>query len=125
MIVLLDAHALLWWLADSGELTTQAARTVADPLNDVLVSSAVVWEVEIKRALGKLDAPDDLLDAIEAAGLGSLPITTADAQRAARLPLHHRDPFDRMLAAQARRLAAVVVSRDPIFERYEVDRVAA
>jgi PIN domain nuclease of toxin-antitoxin system len=125
MIIILDAHALLWWLTDSAELSDGARRTIADPLNDVLVSAATVWEIEIKRALGKLKAPIGLAAALDPQGLGSLPITLADAEAAGALPAHHRDPFDRMLVPQARRLDAAVVSRDAIFERYDVPRVVA
>ena len=125
MILLLDAHALLWWLADSAELATQARAAIADPLNDVLVSAATVWEIEIKRQLGKLKAPKSLADALEPAGLGDLPITTRDAERAARLPDHHRDPFDRMLVAQAQRLDAILVTRDDVFKRYGIESLRA
>jgi PIN domain nuclease of toxin-antitoxin system len=120
VILLLDANALLWWLADDPGLATDARAAIADPTTDVLVSAATVWEVGIKRGLGKLQAPDDLIDAIEASGFDGLPVTLADADRASRLPLHHRDPFDRMLVSQAARVQAVIVSRDPAFAPYEV-----
>jgi PIN domain nuclease of toxin-antitoxin system len=123
VILILDAHALLWWLSDSSELGPEARRAIADPLNEVLVSAATVWEIEIKRALRKLDAPAEVVEALEPAGMGSLPITLADARNAGALPPHHRDPFDRMLAAQASRLDAVVVSRDAVFESYGVVRL--
>jgi PIN domain nuclease of toxin-antitoxin system len=125
VILLLDAHALLWWLDDSRTLSSDARAAIADPQNDVLVSAASVWEIEIKRAIGKLEAPIGLVDVLEPAGLGSLPITLHDAEAAAQLPPHHRDPFDRMLVAQAKRLDAVIVSRDPVFADYEVDCLAA
>jgi PIN domain nuclease of toxin-antitoxin system len=125
VILLLDAHALLWWLDDSPELGVPARDAIADPLNDVLVSAATVWEIEIKRALGKLDAPEGLVDAIEATDLGALPISLRDAEIAARLPAHHRDPFDRMLVAQAQRLDAIVVTRDDVFGRYGVESLPA
>ena len=125
MILLLDTHALLWWLADDSALRADARAAIADPANDVLVSAASVWEIEIKRSLGKLSAPDGLIYAIETAGFGSLPIIAADAERAARLPAHHRDPFDRMLVAQARRLDAAIVTHDPAFAAYEVEVLAA
>jgi PIN domain nuclease of toxin-antitoxin system len=124
MILLLDAQALLWWFARDPRLGDAALAAIADPVNDVLVSAATIWELEIKRALGKLEAPDDLIGAIEATGFVGLPITGADAEYAGRLPLHHRDPFDRMLVAQAGRLAATIVSRDSAFDRYAVDRVS-
>lgn len=118
MILLLDAHALLWWLADDPVLAASARRSIADPANDVLVSAATVWEIEIKRHLGKLQAPAPLTDVLERAGFGGLPITAADAERAAGLPSHHRDPFDRMLVAQAVRLDATIVTRDEAFDSY-------
>lgn len=125
MILLLDAHALLWWLDDSPDLQHGAKAAMADPINEVLVSAATVWEIEIKRALGKLTAPTGLVDALEPAGFGSLPITLRDAEAAARLPDHHRDPFDRMLVAQAKRLMAIVVTRDEIFGKYGVESLRA
>ncbi len=125
MILLLDVHALLWWLADDPALSTGARSAIADPANDVLVSAATVWEIEIKRALGKLEAPRGLVAALEPAGFGSLPITAADAEVAGGLPPHHRDPFDRMLVAQAKRLDAIVLSRDASFGLYGVEVLAA
>jgi PIN domain nuclease of toxin-antitoxin system len=125
VILLLDAHAILWWLADDPILDRSAHAAIRDPANDVLVSAASVWEIEIKRAIGKLDAPDGLVDAIESAGFGSIPITLADAERAGRLPAHHRDPFDRMLVAQAGRLDAVIVTRDSAFGAYQVETLTA
>lgn len=79
-----------------------------------------IWELEIKRALGKLEAPSDLVATIQAESFSCLPVLGEDAARAGRLPLHHRDPFDRMLVAQATRLDAVIVSRDRAFDAYEV-----
>lgn len=125
MILLLDSHALLWWLGDDSTLAPPARASIADARNDVLVSTATIWELEIKRALGKLRVRDGLLDAIGAVGLTCLPILPDDATRAARLPLHHRDPFDRMLVAQAQRLDAMIVSRDRAFDAYEVDVLSA
>jgi PIN domain nuclease of toxin-antitoxin system len=125
VILLLDANALLWWLADDVGLATPAREAIADPATDVLVSAATVWEVGIKRELGKLRAPQDLIGAIDASGFEGLPITLADADRASQLPLHHRDPIDRMLVAQAARLDAVIVSRDLAFAPYEVNVLPA
>jgi len=125
MIVLLDAHALLWWLADDPTLSRQARSVIADPTNDVLVSAATIWEIQIKRAIGKLVAPDGVLAAIETAGFLGLPITLADADEAGRLAPHHRDPFDRMLVAQAQRLEAVIATRDTAFAAYDVESLPA
>ena len=118
MILLLDAHTVVWWIANDPTLSAEARAAIADAANDVLVSAATVWEIEIKRALGRLDSPDDLLERIDRAGFTPIPITTADALRAARLPAHHRDPFDRMLVAQATAHDAVIVSRDSAFDGY-------
>jgi PIN domain nuclease of toxin-antitoxin system len=125
VILLLDAHALLWWLADDATLESAARAAIASPANDVLVSAATVWEIEIKRALGKLEAPDGLVDAVEASAFQALPISLVDAERAGRLPPHHRDPFDRMLVAQAMRLDAVIVSRDDAFAPYGLEVLPA
>jgi PIN domain nuclease of toxin-antitoxin system len=120
VILLLDAHALLWWLADAAELSDQARRAIADPANEVLISAASVWEIEVKRAAGRLEAPAELLEDLDRARIDALPLTAVDAMAAARLPLHHRDPFDRIVVAQAQRLDAIVVSRDRAFEAYDV-----
>lgn len=125
MILLLDAHTLLWWLADDRSLSPSARTAIADPASDVLVSAATVWEIGIKRGVSKLEAPSELVAAIEQSGFDGLPVTLADADRAARLPAHHRDPFDRMLVAQAARLDAVIVSRDAAFAPYGVEVLAA
>jgi PIN domain nuclease of toxin-antitoxin system len=92
---------------------------LADPAHDVYLSAAVVWEVSIKRATGKLKAPDFTETAREG-GVIPLPITIEHAEAAGALPLHHRDPFDRMLIAQARIEAAAIVSADPALRAYDV-----
>lgn len=125
MILLLDAHALLWWLADDPQLDAAAKRSIADPMTDVLISAATVWEVEVKRVAGRLRAPVALLEAIRQSGMDTLPITAVDAVTAAGLPMHHGDPFDRMLVAQAQRLDALIVSRDRAFHAYDVDVLPA
>lgn len=125
MILLLDAHALLWWLAGDGRLSDQAQRAIADPANDLLVSAASIWEIEVKRAAGRLDAPPNLLEHIDRARIDALPISAADAVAAAGLPRHHGDPFDRMVVAQAQRLDAIVVSRDRAFDAYGVNQLLA
>jgi PIN domain nuclease of toxin-antitoxin system len=121
LILLIDAHVLVWWLAEDQALPPEVRSAIADPANDVLVSSATVWELAIKRAKGKIRLPEDLSAAIDAAGFSSVPVTSEDAETAAELPAHHQDPFDRMLVAQTRRLGAVLVSRDAAFDAYGVD----
>lgn len=125
MILLLDAHVALWALGEPERLPSAVRSSLADPANDVLVSVGSVWEIEIKRAIGKLRLDGELLASLEAAGIDLVPITAADAVTAARLPAHHRDPFDRMVVAHALRLQATVVSRDAVFDSYGVDRLPA
>jgi PIN domain nuclease of toxin-antitoxin system len=125
VILLLDAHTVLWWLADDPALDPVARSAIADPTNEVLVSAASIWEIEIKRALGKLVAPGGLVGTIDAAGFAVLPITGQDAETAGALPAHHRDPFDRMLVAQADRVGAIVVSRDTALVAYGTDVLGA
>ncbi len=124
MILLLDAHVLLWWLFDDANLRASARRAIADPATDVLISAATIWEIAIKRALGKLDAPAGLVAAVTAE-FEILPITGIDAEAAGGLPPHHRDPFDRMLVAHAKRSDALVVTRDAAFEAYGVETLPA
>lgn len=119
--LLVDTHAVLWWLTDAPELSDAARATLADPANDVLVSTASIWEIAIKRALGKLTVPDDLPDEIEAAGFGWLGISAEHAWQVRDLPAYHRDPFDRLLVAQALVEHVPIVSADPHFAPYGVD----
>jgi PIN domain nuclease of toxin-antitoxin system len=125
MRLLLDAHALLWWLADDPSLDPAARAAIADPANEVIVSAATVWEIAIKRTLGKVSAPDGLAEVLESAGFIEASVTAADAEVAAGLEPHHRDPFDRMLVAHASRLRAAVVTRDPVFGHYGAETMPA
>ncbi|HSG49073.1 MAG TPA: type II toxin-antitoxin system VapC family toxin [Longimicrobiales bacterium] len=121
MKLLLDSHAYLWWLADHPSLSDAARAAVADPGNVVYVSAATIWEIEIKRSLGRLDAGTaDLVAEIEANRFAELPVGAAHAAAAARLPAHHGDPFDRMLIAQSQVDGLVCVTRDPAFDAYGV-----
>ncbi len=125
MRLLLDAHALLWWLADDATLAPNARSLIADPENDVLVSAATIWEIALKQALGKLDAPDDLVDVLGLIGFEEVPVIGTDGVAAAGLEPHHRDPFDRVLVAQAMRLDASIVTRDRVFARYPATTILA
>ena len=100
MRLLLDTHILLWWLADDQHLS-EAAREAVNTAAEVRFSTASVWEIAIKRKLGRLDVPEDYLDAVDAGEIDLLPITAQHAESAGALPRHHEDPFDRMLVAQA------------------------
>ena len=125
MILLLDAHTLVWWLSDDPELAEPARSAIADPSNAVLVSAASVWELGIKQAIGELELGTSLPEAAERAGFSAVPITIEDAWLAAALAPHHGDPFDRLLVAQSSRLDAIVVSRDRAFRMYGVEVLEA
>jgi len=121
--LLLDTHAALWWLADDARLGRDAERQLSDETNRVLLSAAVIWEVAIKRSLGKLQAPGDLAPMLLGAGAQPLPVTLDHAAAVEELPWHHRDPFDRMLVAQALAEGAVIISQDERMRRYGVSLV--
>lgn len=109
---LADTHALLWWLSDDGRLSERAREVIATGDVPVHFSAASVWEAEIKAAIGKLAVGEDLLGALEADGFLELPMTARHAVEAARLPAIHRDPFDRMLVAQARLEGLEIITSD-------------
>jgi PIN domain nuclease of toxin-antitoxin system len=119
--VLLDSHVILWWLAKPGALKADALDALESTQNELFVSAATWWELGIKRALQRLrfdlDAMKKLLDRAEAS---RLPVTFDHAERAAALPPHHSDPFDRMLAAQATDEGLVLMTRDKAFEPYNI-----
>ena len=119
MRLLLDTHALLWWLTESPELSRRAQAAIRRSAA-IYVSAATAWEIAIQKAHGKLQAPDDLEDALRANRFEPLSITVAHAWAAGALPRHHDDPFDRLLIAQARAESLTLVTRDPWVRRYEV-----
>ena len=121
MNVLLDTHIVLWWLADDPALPSAAAEVVADPVTTAVVSAASVWEIAVKRAAGRLEVPDDLLEVLEAGDFEPLPIAASHALAAGDLPPHHHDPFDRMLIAQARCEGLTLISVDERFAEYDVE----
>jgi PIN domain nuclease of toxin-antitoxin system len=126
VILLIDAHVLVWWLDDAAQLSEDARSAIADPGNEVVVSAASVWELAIKRAASRIDLPaGSLRAAVDASGFSHLAVTSDDAESAAALPPHHLDPFDRMLVAQARRIGAVIVSRDSAIPAYDVEVLQA
>jgi PIN domain nuclease of toxin-antitoxin system len=118
--LLLDTHAALWWLSDDKRFGTTAADQLADESNQVLLSAAVVWEVAIKRSFGRLGAPDDFAPTLLGAGALPLAVTLEHAAAVEGLPWHHRDPFDRLLVAQASLEGAALVSADDALRPYGV-----
>ena len=127
MRLLLDTHAFLWWLAGSERLSLTARRAIVDEANEKLVSAASAWEITTKHRLGKLPLADEFVADIRAAiageGFEELPITVNDAARAGALPGPHRDPFDRMLIAQAMARDLTLVSRERLFDQYGIRRL--
>jgi len=124
-IALLDTHALLWALMQPQRLSEAARNVIEDPGEVLLVSGATAWEISIKRQLGKLSGAEGALDGFEAhlARLTAtpLPISLGHAIEAGHLPLHHHDPFDRMLIAQARLEGVPIITNDAASEAYDVD----
>jgi len=117
--ILLDTNVLLWWLADDARLSNVIRRTIREA-DAVFVSAVSAWEIEIKRATGKLSAPDNLERTIRDFNLSGLSVSVPHAIAAGRLPKHHRDPFDRMLIAQAKLESLTLVTSDVAFQAYDV-----
>ncbi len=124
MRLLLDTHVLLWWLA-AEPLRDDARTAIGNPRTAAFVSAATAWEIAIKRALGKLEAPDDLEEQLRRNRFRPLSITVRDGLVAGSLPDHHPDPFDRMLVAQALNEDLTVVTRDERLADYGVRTLAA
>ena len=128
MKLLLDTHVLLWWLVSPERVAEPARRAIADPQNEVYVSAATGWEMAIKAGLGRLPVPPDLRswlpERLTAERLTPIPVTLTHALGVERLPLHHRDPFDRILIAQAAAEEIAIVTRDRAFQPYGVRLLA-
>ena len=127
MRLLLDTHALLWWFTDDPRLSTRARALIADTSNEVFVSAASTWEIATKHRLGKLDSAADVVlrfeELLQADGFTPLGISNRHSLRAGAFQVPHRDPFDRMLAAQAELEALPLVTLDPAFALFEVTTV--
>lgn len=120
MNLLLDTHVLLWAIDQPEQLDEAARQAIRNARNRVVVSAASAWEIAIKRGLGKLRFDADLAEVLEAVGFDALGVGFEHARVAGDLPRVHRDPFDRMLVAQAQVDALTLVTRDPVFARYDV-----
>jgi PIN domain nuclease of toxin-antitoxin system len=118
--LLLDTHVFLWWRGEPTRLATEARSRIATA-DIVFVSAASAWEAGIKVALGRLEIPDTFESGVVASGFEKLLITFSHAERAAGLPPHHRDPFDRMLVAQAQAEGLTLVTHDRLLEPYGVE----
>lgn len=120
MELLLDTHVFLWWLNDSPELGPDTRVMITDLDHFVFVSAATAWEIAVKRSTGKLDFPGDIRHSIETNNFMELETTVEHAVASAELPRHHKDPFDRLLIAQARVDRLMLVARDDYIEKYDV-----
>jgi PIN domain nuclease of toxin-antitoxin system len=120
MKLLLDTCALIWSLEDNPCLLPETRRQISDQLNSVFISAISVWEIEIKRKKGQLKVPENLLEAISLTQFQFLPVTEHHALKAANLPDHHKDPFDRLLIAQAILEKMIIVTSDSRFGQYGV-----
>ena len=121
MRLLLDTHVLLWWLADDDQLGPRARHLIEDPGNDILVSVVSLWEIVVKHRVGKLEADiAEISGIIPREGFALLDINTAHLLALARLPMHHRDPFDHLLIAQAVEEDATFISEERNASRYPV-----
>jgi PIN domain nuclease of toxin-antitoxin system len=126
MNCLLDTHTLLWYLQSSENLSDRTTEILEDVNHNLSLSIASLWEISIKLGLGKLRLQksfSELEDVLQDLKIGVLPITFADTECYLSLPLHHRDPFDRMLIAQAMNHRLVLISRDSAFDAYSIHRV--
>ena len=125
MLLLLDTHTFLWWNADDAALGQIARDAIAEPDNIVFVSAATAWEIATKRVSGKLEASGDIADWIQDNGFTEIAIDVVHAILSAELPKHHRDPFDRLLVAQASIEELTLVTSDPEIVKYDVQTLDA
>ncbi|MGB6300531.1 MAG: type II toxin-antitoxin system VapC family toxin [Rivularia sp. (in: cyanobacteria)] len=121
MKFLLDTNTLIWWLANDATLSQTAIKIIANPDNLIFVSAASAWEIAIKKQIGKLNIPDDLETQIEQNEFQALSITLSHAAYIEKLPLHHKDPFDRIIISQAICENMKIITRDKKFDIYQVD----
>ena len=121
MNLLLDTHVFLWWCEDNPQLGVLGREAIADRRNTIYLSAASVWEIAIKEALRKLQLPEPVEEAVVGNGFLALPIDFRHARIAGALPLHHRDPFDRMLVAQTQAEGLVLMTRDELIRPYKVN----
>lgn len=125
MHLLVDTHALLWAVENKPKLSQPARLAISDENNVVFVSLASLWEIKIKESLGKIEVPKNFYKNLEPAGYELLPVTLQHIEALGKLPLHHRDPFDRMIVVQAQCEQLVLVTGDPEIKKYDVHYLSA
>lgn len=126
MRLMLDTHVLLWWLQDNPRLGQRARSLIADSANDVLVSIATPWELSVKHRIGKMhDSGSAVMEALLRQGMSIVDLSPAHLTALEAMPLHHRDPFDHLIIAQAFVERAAIITDDAIFPRYGVRCIPA
>ncbi len=127
MRFLLDTHTFLWWITDDPHLSERARQVISDPENEMFLSAASGWEMAIKTQLGKLQLPDRfeqfIAEQLFRNNITSLPVMMSHALHVQSLPLHHRDPFDRLLIAQGQLEKMPIITTDSVFADYDVEIV--
>ena len=127
MKLLLDTHAFLWWIGDDDSLGIKARKAIANERNECFLSIASCWEMAIKKSLGNLEIPEPvdgfIAEQVAMNHFSIVPIDLRHVSHVSRLAFHHRDPFDRLLAAQATEEGMAIVSADSIFQKYKVERI--
>ncbi len=122
---LLDTHTFLYCLFGTDKLSPGCKEIIADPENDIFVSSVNLWEISIKKSIGKLQAPEDMVSIVEEKGFLGLPVSLEDGQSILDLPLLHKDPFDRMLITQAKNNKLTIITNDKVIPTYDVKTMSA
>lgn len=123
MRVLLDTHILLWWLIDSPNLSKRGRAVIVQDENTICISAASIWEMRIKESIGKLVLPKNFETALSQEGFEEFSISVSHAHVLAQLPMIHKDPFDRLLAAQAKSDSLVLLSHDSVFSEYPIESI--
>ncbi len=125
MKFLLDTHSLLWTIFEPDKLSPEAQGIIGDRDNIICVSLISLWEISIKQNIGRLDIPKEFFEVVRNGGFEMLPLTIPQIEQYRMLPLHHRDPFDRMLIVQARQQKLILITRDLEMSKYDVKIVRA
>jgi len=125
MKYLLDTHGLLWTIFEPDKLSAKAQEIILNQNNIICVSLISLWGISIKQNIGRLDIPEEFFEVVSQGGFEMLPLTTSQIEEYRTLPLHHRDPFDRMLIIQARQQKLIFITRDSQISKYDVEIVTA
>ena len=122
---LLDTHTFLWWLMNSKQLGSEARSKISNPDFIIFVSAVSIWEISIKKKIGKLEAPDNITNIVDQKGFEHLPISLFHGESILNLPSIHKDPFDRMLIVQAQLENLIIITNDDLIQKYNVNSILA